>query len=533
MEPTNNAVSSTSPRQRYMPPIPGLPEQQWLLGVPRQRTAAAMPSDRSSISQGERDISDVSSVNTRQTSRPPTPPPKEQAPFIPFTEKTTHTCWKSFLAFATKWWLWEVSGLLVAFGCYIAIVVILAQTDDTLVSDWSSTVFTLNSLIALLSTIMRTALMVPVASAIGQQKWLWFQKRPGQIQGRKLIDMELIDSASRGPWGSIVLLVKRHRMYLGLLGAILTITSLGLGTFTQLVLTTTSVSNDYRLPAPARAEQFALIQGDYSASLNLLTSLQEGFLSDAKPEPMMPDCPTGNCDWPEFPTLAICGSCTDMTTYLREACNQTTNLDRDGPALGSGPTESQVVDPNTGAPLPFGPSDPPLFPGMGKIEDTSSLGSFGAASEPVGESAPAEPVPDPVTGLPWPEPVGGRPSSRVPPPSPPPQTLATFGSPSQKRSHKPIYPRQFAPTYCTHQMPPSAGFGYPYESTHALPNLTSYLDFKHKIPTQHGGATKSRTPIFRVDRPPPENIGESGKRNVSDFYRLTLRHAIGPLTSKP
>lgn len=125
------------------------------------------------------------------------------------TSKPNHRRWDYFLRFANKWWLWEMLSLLVAFGCYIAIVVVLAHADDAPVESWSSTIFTLNSLIASLSTLMRVALMVPVASAIGQQKWLWFQKQPGELRSRRLIDMELVDSASRGPWGSIVLLARR------------------------------------------------------------------------------------------------------------------------------------------------------------------------------------------------------------------------------------------------------------------------------------------------------------------------------------
>ena len=68
---------------------------------------------------------------------------------------------------------------------------------------------TLKGLIALLSTITRAAFMVPVASVTSQRVWIWLSKA-----GKRLIchdqlqDLEIIDKASRGAWGSIFFLFK-------------------------------------------------------------------------------------------------------------------------------------------------------------------------------------------------------------------------------------------------------------------------------------------------------------------------------------
>ena len=48
-------------------------------------------------------------------------------------------------------------------------------------------------------------MVLSVAAAIGQSKWLWFQD-----DSRILQDIELFDDASRGPLGSLRMLSTRH-----------------------------------------------------------------------------------------------------------------------------------------------------------------------------------------------------------------------------------------------------------------------------------------------------------------------------------
>ncbi len=43
------------------------------------------------------------------------------------------------------------------------------------------------------------------------------------------------------------------------------------------------------------------------------------FAADINPVPPY-DCPTGNCTWPGFSTLAVCSSCVSMTDYMRRDC---------------------------------------------------------------------------------------------------------------------------------------------------------------------------------------------------------------------
>ena len=69
---------------------------------------------------------------------------------------------------------------------------------------------TLNGLIALLSTIARVALMVPVASVLSQEVWLWLSEAQAIPTSHRaqLQDLEYSDAASRGAVGSLLIL--RH-----------------------------------------------------------------------------------------------------------------------------------------------------------------------------------------------------------------------------------------------------------------------------------------------------------------------------------
>ena len=64
----------------------------------------------------------------------------------------------------------------------------------------------------MIGTVAKAACLLAVTTAISQLKWLWF-RREKQEKGRLLTDLELFDSASRGPWGALVLMVKLKGWY--------------------------------------------------------------------------------------------------------------------------------------------------------------------------------------------------------------------------------------------------------------------------------------------------------------------------------
>ena len=59
---------------------------------------------------------------------------------------------------------------------------------------------TLNTFLAFFTTLTKACFMIAVAEALSQWKWNWF------AAGRPLNDFQTFDMASRGPWGSLLLL---------------------------------------------------------------------------------------------------------------------------------------------------------------------------------------------------------------------------------------------------------------------------------------------------------------------------------------
>jgi len=59
-------------------------------------------------------------------------------------------------------------------------------------------------MISFLATFAKSGLMVAVAAAISQGKWLWLLKKP-----RALNVIDTFEDASRGPFGSVTILLMR------------------------------------------------------------------------------------------------------------------------------------------------------------------------------------------------------------------------------------------------------------------------------------------------------------------------------------
>ena len=73
--------------------------------------------------------------------------------------------------------------------------------QDRPVPQWPSSI-TLNSFLSLLSLLGQWGLTGLAAKSIGQFKWLFFVQRD-----RRLRHLDTFDEASRGPWGSFLLLI--------------------------------------------------------------------------------------------------------------------------------------------------------------------------------------------------------------------------------------------------------------------------------------------------------------------------------------
>lgn len=133
-----------------------------------------------------------------------------------------------------KRWLLEIVSWIFSAVCMAAVIGVLAHLKDRPLTDWAlakETGLTLNAYISVLSKMAGAALILPVSEALGQLKWIWFQQNSKQMW-----DFEIFDNASRGPWGSLLLLVRTKGKALAALGAIITLCMMALDPFFQQVV---------------------------------------------------------------------------------------------------------------------------------------------------------------------------------------------------------------------------------------------------------------------------------------------------------
>ena len=102
--------------------------------------------------------------------------------------------------YIVEWWLAEILSWLFSALCFCTIIAVLFYYDGRRLPQWPMGL-TLNGFISVFSGLAKSALLLPTCEAVGQLKWNWFREEP-----RSLIDFEVMDAASRGPWGAILLL---------------------------------------------------------------------------------------------------------------------------------------------------------------------------------------------------------------------------------------------------------------------------------------------------------------------------------------
>ncbi|WDK12759.1 hypothetical protein CGRA01v4_04040 [Colletotrichum graminicola] len=112
---------------------------------------------------------------------------------LPRNDTTPESAW-------TVWWI-EIFSSILALACIIAMVVVLYLHQGQPLPRWPKLI-SINSLIAIFTAIFKASLILPVAEGLGQLKWNWFDRF------HKLGDLVAFDNASRGPWGSFLLLMK-------------------------------------------------------------------------------------------------------------------------------------------------------------------------------------------------------------------------------------------------------------------------------------------------------------------------------------
>ncbi|KAL5414682.1 hypothetical protein PMIN04_008912 [Paraphaeosphaeria minitans] len=233
-----------------------------------------------------------------------------------------------------KRWMIEIISWLLSAACMAGIIVMLLVYKGRPIPRWPLSL-TLNAYISVLAKISSAALLLPVSESLGQLKWSWFQGD----SSKKMWDFELFDSASRGPWGSFLLLVRTKGKSLAALGAGVTLLAMALDPFFQQLVEYPEVwrlqDGKGFLPRAWGYEPFAQGQEYQGGAQNMdtdkaLLGVMSRFFYDngTSPTPFGKGvraevplaCPNSNCTWPEYETLGVHSECVDMSDRLEFKC---------------------------------------------------------------------------------------------------------------------------------------------------------------------------------------------------------------------
>ncbi|KAJ5620237.1 hypothetical protein N7510_004221 [Penicillium lagena] len=214
-------------------------------------------------------------------------------------------------------WMVETVSAFFAMISFTVLIVILKHYEGISPTAWPFAGLTLNGLIAALATITRVALSILISSSLGQYKWLWYS----QVSPRKMRDIDTFDQASRGVWGSVVLLWRLKGRHLASFAAALTILGLAFDVFAQQIISVEdrvvpmNITSNDQLPRVQRGDKYAPETNLETPPLELVASFYSGLLA-GNFTPSNPVCSTGNCTWPTVSSLAVCGGCTDVSSKL-------------------------------------------------------------------------------------------------------------------------------------------------------------------------------------------------------------------------
>ncbi|KAI1332878.1 hypothetical protein F5Y16DRAFT_356859 [Xylariaceae sp. FL0255] len=237
---------------------------------------------------------------------------------LPRPDRTVNSPSESVRRLRNLWldtWLWEALAGVLSGTCFILIIIILKFYDQNPVPQFAYGI-TLNAIISILATFSKSSLLVAVAASISQLKWTWYRSS----EGKSLYHMQLFDDASRGPWGSLILLSRACKWPLASIGAFASFSALSFDPSIQQIIFYSSrsgITSDRADQASniSRARTFVADAANKTAILDVqqvVTSALWGLSSDTNGQ-WAARCPTGNCTWDEFESLALCSRCENIT----------------------------------------------------------------------------------------------------------------------------------------------------------------------------------------------------------------------------
>ncbi|KAK3386569.1 hypothetical protein B0H63DRAFT_520659 [Podospora didyma] len=237
-------------------------------------------------------------------------------------------------------WILEIGALCLSIAAAVSAALVLSSYNGKPREEWRF--FTsINTVISILGVISKVNLAFAVSSALAQQKWIWFRAQEDDLRV-----FEKFDDSTRGPWGSLTLLLWSRARNLATLGAFVILTTLLVDPFLQATVSLhgqndavdqTSSATHPQLPVangihigqwfddPKESGDGALYSEDgllyklhgVLPDFGLTSAIFDGFYrtslgNRSKDQAVRFSCETGNCTWPLYTTAAICSRCNSV-----------------------------------------------------------------------------------------------------------------------------------------------------------------------------------------------------------------------------
>ncbi|KAK7224177.1 hypothetical protein V2G26_012180 [Clonostachys chloroleuca] len=215
------------------------------------------------------------------------------------------------------WWPEFVACFLVV-GSFCALIGTVYPFQGQPLPRWPYGL-SINTLISIYVIIFDMALMLIISSALGQLKFLWFQK------ARQLSDLQAFDEGAKGPWGAIVFLwVLRGRHIAASIGALVIIMAMFVAPFSQQLVRYYSCS-EIDTSSTAQISRTNLVSstggihtGAMMSNMDLpaQAAMYVGMFNEKRAQ-VAPTCSTGNCTFDDdYASAGYCRQCTDFTSQV-------------------------------------------------------------------------------------------------------------------------------------------------------------------------------------------------------------------------
>lgn len=226
-------------------------------------------------------------------------------------DKTSRTC-ESLNTRSLDTWLFEIMAAIFSVACFASMCGVLIAYDNKPRPDLRYGL-TLNAVISILATGCKSSLLFTIGESISQAKWSWFCVGAP----KPLLHMQTFDSASRGPFGSIMMLFHK-RISPASFGAVVIILFLAFDPFLQQI-----VKYPTRLASTSAANAVAkrlMFFGPLVSTAEWDIAYGSGLWSEENI--FHPACPSGNCVWPQFKSVGTCSQCADIMASASLDCHR-------------------------------------------------------------------------------------------------------------------------------------------------------------------------------------------------------------------